>query len=290
MARGEIVKFLTEDRIELQGFFVDSSSREGLLHIHGLSGNFYENSFIDFEADLAEKKKISLLSMNTRGHDYVNDLVKFGGDGKGRIINIGGALEKFEDCVHDIKAGIDFLKKKGCNRIILQGHSTGCQKISYYQFIERNKDVISLILLAPADDINIIKKTLGGSYGMAIRTAEEMIKNKKGDDFMPKGTASLPVISASRLYSNSHPNSVEACLFDYTGEMKEIASLSVPIVAIFGDRDVYLTMPAVKTLEILKSKNPQCETHVIDGAPHNFRGYEPELMNILGVWIDRTRA
>ncbi len=287
MTKGEIVKFLTEDNIELQGFFVNSQSKLGLLHIPGIAGNFYENSFLDAVGDFAAEMCITFLSMNTRGHDYINDLVKIDGV-KLKTMNNGGALEKFEDCVLDIKAGIGFLKKKGCKKIILQGHSSGCQKIAYYQLKTNDKFVSGLILLAPADDMTLVKKILGREYRKTIKIIEKMIKNDKADDFMPKWTVTLPIISAGRVWSLCNPSSIEARLFNYSGKMKEIASINVPVLAVFGNKDVYLTMPAEETLRILKTKAQKCDTAVIKDAPHNFRGYEKELVKVLDKWIAKT--
>ncbi len=287
MAKGEIVRFLASDGIELQGFLVNSNSKTGFLHIHGLAGNFYENSFLDELADFAAKKCITFLSMNTRGHDYVNDLVKIEGSGF-KIVNMGGALEKFEDCILDIKAGIDFLKKKGCKRIILQGHSSGCQKIAYYRLKTNDKSVSGLILLAPADDMALVKKILGKEYRKTMKIAEKMIKNGKAGNFMPKWTVTLPIISAGRLYSLCSPTSIEARLFNYEGKMKEIVPIPVPVLAVFGGKDKYLTMPAEKTLDIIKAGACQkCTTAVIKDAPHNFRGYERHIVTVIGKWLNK---
>ncbi len=287
MTKGEIVKFLTKDGIELQGFFVDSRSSTAILHIHGISGNFYENSFFDTIGGLAENKGIKFLSINTRGHDYVNDMTKKDGS-EYKIINIGGALEGFEDCVYDINAGIAFLKRKGCKKIILQGHSSGCQKITYYQFKTKNRNVKALILLAPADDRNIARKMLGKDFERTLKLAEDMINDGKGSEFMPRGIAGLPIISAGRFYSLCHPSSKESRLFNYEGKMTELSSINIPILAVFGSNDIYLTMPAEKTLSILKSKSikSKCGTFVIKGAPHNFRGYEKQLVSAVEKWLD----
>lgn len=284
MSVGEIAKFFTRDGIELQGFLVGSKSNVGILHIPGISGNFYENSFVDAEAEYAAKEKMTFLSMNTRGHDYVNELVKK--DGKNfRIINIGGALERFEDCTLDIQAGIAFLRKKGCRRIILQGHSSGCQKIAYYQLCKKDKAVAGLILLAPADDMTIIKNMLGKEFGKTAEQAGKIVKAGQGGEFVPQRL--LKVISAQRFCSLSRETSIEARLFNYEGAMKEIGTLTVPLLAVFGERDMYLTRPATELLMVLKRKaaRAQCETAVIKNAPHNFRGYEKRLVDVIDKWL-----
>ena len=289
MVKVEIVNFFTEDNLELQGFIIDCNSKIGILHIHGINGNFYENSFLDNIGNFLEKRKVTFLSMNNRGHDYLNELAKIE-NSKIKTEFIGGALERFEDCIIDIKAGIKFLKEKGCKKIILQGHSSGSQKITYYQSRPTDKDVIGLILLAPADDKNIIKKMLGKETDKIFKNVEDLVKNNKAGDYMPKGLLDLPIISAGRLYSLLSPFQIESGLFDYYGEMKELGSIKLPILAVFGSKDMYLTMSAEKTLKILKSKasKSKCDTAIIEDAPHNFRDYEKQLVEIIGKWLENV--
>ncbi len=288
MVKGEIVKFLTEDKIELQGFLVDSKSDVGILHIPGINGNFYENSFVDYLEGFAEKKKLSFLSMNTRGHDYVNELDRKI-NGRHETVYIGGALEKFEECVFDIRAGIDFLKSKGCEKVILQGHSSGAQKITYYAYKANDKSVCGLVLLSQADDMNLIRKMLGNDLNKWMKLVEGMVKNGKREEFLPKLPITLPITSAGRLWSLISPDNVEARLFDYTGEMKEFGSIQMPILNIIAGGDIYLTLPADKTLDVVKSKalnSKRFDGVIIKNAPHDFRGYEKELADAISMWLD----
>ncbi len=288
MVKGAIVKFLTGDGIELQGFLVDSKSDTGILHVPGINGNFYEDPFLDHMWNLAERKGITFLSINTRGHDYVNELDRKNASGY-KTVYIGGALEDFEDCIIDIKAGADFLRSKGCKRIILQGHSTACQKTVYYASKTKDKNVCGLILLAHADDMNLIKKMLGKDFDKTLKLTEGMLKEKKGDEFMPRWTVTLPVISAKRLLSLISPSSMEARLFDYTGDMEEVRSITLPILDVVAGGDIYLTLPAEKTLDVVKSKALKSKSFdciIIKNAPHDFRGYEKELAGAINKWLD----
>ncbi len=285
MAKGEIVRFLASDGIELQGFFVDSKGDTAILHVHGINGNFYENSFLDKVADFASKKGMKFLSINTRGHDYVNDLVKIEGS-RQKIVNIGGAVERFEDCVDDIKAGIEFLKREGCRKIILQGHSSGCQKIAYYKYKTKDRYVHGLMHLAPADDMTLVKRYLGKEYPEVMKNIAKMIRNGKTDDFMPKWTVTLPIISAGRLNSLCDTESIEARMFNYDGKLEELRSIDSNMLVIIAGNDKYLTMPAEKTADVIKSKINRCVVEVVQDAPHNFRGYEEELVKRIDKWMD----
>ncbi len=46
----QVVRIYAEDGVELSGMISDSPKdvNRGILHIHGLAGNFYEQPFIDY--------------------------------------------------------------------------------------------------------------------------------------------------------------------------------------------------------------------------------------------------
>ena len=57
----------------------------------------------------------------------------------------GATFEIFEDSLKDIEVWVKKVKKLGYNKIILMGHSLGCNKALYY--LSKNKgDVQGLIL------------------------------------------------------------------------------------------------------------------------------------------------
>src|SRR4030042_6917217 len=149
----KFIRITTADGLELHGLLFEPNEKttNALIHIHGWVGNFYENKFIDYIAKEAVSKGYAFLTFNNRGTGIITDLIKRK-KSKVEYVKIGGSLEKFEDCIIDIKAVIDFVSKKGYKKIILQGHSLGCQKITFYQYKTKDKRIKGLILLAPVDD------------------------------------------------------------------------------------------------------------------------------------------
>jgi len=97
---GEFVRVLTEDGMELQGFYVGRSQKLEvrmqrsespnpelgprsltadpfcLVHVHGWDGNFYENRFIDHAAEVCARQGIGFVTGNNRGHDYIADILR----------------------------------------------------------------------------------------------------------------------------------------------------------------------------------------------------------------------
>ena len=159
MLSGQLVKTVTSDGLELQGFWADKGSEVAVFHSHGTSGDFYTHKFIEVEGEKLSADGSSFLTANNRGHDVFADLRKHS-KGKVEWSTIGGGFEKFEDCVFDIKAWVDFLEKQGVKKIILQGHSLS-QKILYYQHKEKDSRVIGQIHLSPQNDAGLMYYALG---------------------------------------------------------------------------------------------------------------------------------
>jgi len=93
---GEFCRVLTEDGMELSGFYQPGGTRDKgrgaigsapnpqspttnpicLIHVHGWDGNFYENRFIDYAAAECARLGIAFISGNNRGHDYISDILR----------------------------------------------------------------------------------------------------------------------------------------------------------------------------------------------------------------------
>ncbi len=278
-------RITAKDGLELHGllFEPDKKTTNVLIHVHAWVGNFYENKFVDFISKEAVARGFAFLSFNNRGVGIVTDFIKRSELGF-KYVRIGGSLEKFEDCIIDINAAINFLEKKGYKNIILQGHSTGCQKITYFKFKTKDKRIQSLIELSPVDDVAFVKKLLGNKYRKALNIAKKMVKEGKGGKAVPKWMRFYPLLSAKTFLSVSDSKSSSGKIFDYSGELKEIKNIGCPVLAISGSKDEYQTNPQEK-LQTLKKHVKNCGTKIFINADHWFTNYETELAKLIGDWL-----
>src|SRR5208283_2893720 len=101
--KGELVYFDTSDRIRLCGFLSRPKQRTDkmVIHLHGLQGNFYGSTYINALSETFTKKGFNFLSIEQHG-SYTIKGTKRGRSNKAKRILLGGALERFEDCVYDI--------------------------------------------------------------------------------------------------------------------------------------------------------------------------------------------
>jgi pimeloyl-ACP methyl ester carboxylesterase len=278
-------RITTEDGLELQGLLYepDKKTNKAIAHVHGWIGNFYENKFIDFIAREVVSKGFAFLTFNNRGAGVISDFIKRQ-KSKIEYVKIGGSLEEFKDCTLDIKTAVNFLSNKGYEKIVLDGHSLGCQKVTYYKHKTRDQRVSGLILLAPVDDVAFSKNTLKAKYNESINIARKMVESGKGDDAVQKWMAFYDFLSANMFLNVADPESDSGRLFDFSGDLKEIKDVACPVLAIFGSEDEYQSDPEDK-LKLLSREVKNCNIKLIRGAGHGFINFEKQLSEIIGNWI-----
>ncbi len=285
---GRLLAFRAKDNVNLEGFlFGSADSRRCIVYVHGMTGNFYKHMELQFGiARKAGEAGFSLFSMNTRGHDIVSSM-NVSGRKKDRLV-AGTDLERFEDSWMDIDGAIRMLARMGFREFVLAGHSTGCQKVVYYQRKRMHRNVIGMLLLAPADDYAVEKRDLGRDFDKTVRLARRLVKEGKGDEPSREVPSHL---SPRRFLSRVDRKNVEARIFNYGGRMVEFASVRVPVCAAFGLDEEYACMPVLEYLKILRRKTG-AESFVgvvVDGTGHSFRNREQEIAEFSLRWLRSLR-
>lgn len=285
--KGELVRIQTEDNLELQGllFEPEQKTNRAIIHIHGWTGNFYENTFLEHITKGLIDNNFAFLTFNNRGAGFVQEFMKKS-DSKVEYVKIGGSLERFTDCLMDIEAAILFLQKRGFNNIYLQGHSTGAQKSAYFAYKVKN-NMRGLILLEPADDPEIAKDMLGNQYEEACKTARDNIKSGTPDKVMPHWVSFGFGTNAQRFLSIADPESLEGRLFHYNGDLNELKNITIPMILIFGSKSQYQKSPE-HTIEILNHKLPTATTELIEDGDHWFTNHEDTLQLTITNWLIKT--
>jgi dienelactone hydrolase len=289
--KGELVKVITSDGLELKGFFSDQKSDLAVFQSHGTAGDFYTHEFVEVEGAKLAKEKVSFLTANNRGHDVYADIRRHK-NGKVEWTQIGGGFEKFEDCIFDIDAWINFLIKKGVKKIVLQGHSLGPNKNIYYQSIKNNKYVKGFIHLSPQNDAGLMKLKLGNKkYQKVNLMIEDMIKNHQNLEMLSKELQELCPIS-TQAYSGYFIENGIGNLFPYHNpsntNWKIFSAIKELQLLVFGREDPYIKPSIDKAIQVFKSKinkSSQLESNIIIGASHSYLGYEKELVKIIFDWI-----
>lgn len=269
-----IHNFKTTDNITLNGILTQSKSKLNektiILHIHGMCSDLLSNVG-QIVAETANKNKLSTFIINTRGHGIVSSFKQTNEDGSKSYHTGGTAYEIFEDSKIDIQSAIDYLKILGYNKIILSGHSTGCQKIVNYQIENpKQKSVKALILLAPGDDLNVEKRE-NEDFQKTLKLSKEKINSK-----ILFGTKDFGLLSAKRFYNLFKKTSVESNLFNYTKKLEYLQQIKIPVLSLIGNEDPYFLdiQKAVNNIsENLKNRKSKL---ILTKGNHSYYGAEVE--------------
>lgn len=283
-------RIYTKDNLELVGLLYEPETavKKILVHVHGMAGNFYENKFLDFIAQTLTSKGVAFFAFNNRGCELVKDLTKIE-NGKRTFARIGNAYEKFEDCLLDIEAAIDFAVAKGFSEIHLSGHSLGGPKVAYYGAERQDDRLASFIFLSPADMVGLIKADK--NYQRDNEMARKMVAEGRGGELLP-----FPVlwdaspISAATYISISGEESKVAIfnLYNPNDSLSVLGTITTPAFTVMGRKDDALTVPAeelMKRIEQAMTASPKVATHILGDADHGFNNYEQQLADVIAQWI-----
>ena len=64
---------MASDGTKMKALLYGNKGKRIVIHVHGMAGNFYENTFIEPIALKCEESNIDFLCFNNRGHDYIAD-------------------------------------------------------------------------------------------------------------------------------------------------------------------------------------------------------------------------
>ena len=287
----DFVRFKTGDGVELQGWLSNEKSDIAAIHIHGKSGNGYENYFLDNLREMYGRNDISFFTIDTRGRGVISTFWQ--SDKKelvGQETKLGGScFEIFEESIFDIQGAIDYLKGIGKKKFILQGHSLGSTKVVNYLVRKAHPEVMISILLAPTDMTGWANKDPKNNDYM--KKAEELIVKGKGEELngAQVGLDESPLSAQSYLTMHKAGSAV-----DIYGDRKDGALLGrveIPTLIVYGDKDIgiiEIDRTINKWLErINKIKNKNTQISIIKGSPHSFKGYEKDLSQIVNLFLTR---
>jgi len=283
---GEIISFDSLDKVQLEGMLCEvPRSQTCVIHLHGMTDNFVGLGIVDSLMAASVKNGMSFFTINTRGMGTITMFTRLREHLQYRLI--GTSFENFKESIFDIQAAINLLKNRGYKRFILSGHSTGCQKVAYYQLRKQSKLVKALILLGPADDLNFQIKRLGRrAFNQHLEVARKMVRQGKGRELMPFEIEPT-YFSAKRYYELYRPGSIEGKLFNYESDMKEVAKITIPVLALFGEFEEFAAMPVRKMLRILgqKFKHPYSKEVLIPNSDHCFCQHEEKVQATVDKWL-----
>jgi pimeloyl-ACP methyl ester carboxylesterase len=290
---GELVRIEAEDGLELVGFYATPTgrpARRAVLHVHGMSGNFYENLFVSTVGEAVLAKGLAFLTVNNRGHEYASDNVRR--TPEGGVFSKGGATwEVFDECVFDVGGGARYLASRGHEGIYFEGHSLGCLKVAHYLAERRDPRAAGAVLLSPADMFGIRAQNSRRPLEDLVREARALTAAGKGDTLMPDAGYEVPLSAAmvASVYGDPRKTDIFPFRLGDRGDYRVLSSLAVPLLVVYGTLYEAVTVPVADALALARAhatSSPAVTTVAVEGGDHIYLGHEDELAQVVASFVE----
>ena len=274
----------TSDGLRLPMVHFESNKKDiCVICIHGMCGTIIDNYFATVWGKLLAKNDIGFIYEHNRGHSIENDIVMKDGSFK----RCGCMYEIFEDCIYDIDLAIQTAKEKGYKRIILLGHSLGCNKVIYYYY-KKHPNILGMIL-ASAPDMIGSHLLIEPEYEELLKEAKENIDKNQPTKLLHKMIEDYMYMSSQTYYNWFHKNSNlnNLPIISNPKNWEQLETIDVPILTFSGskDEDYYLH------LDLLKEKATNCknfEYQIIENTGHTYQEKELETGTLILNWINKN--
>lgn len=281
----KIVQTKTSDGITFKGLLSESTdkSKKTIIHIHGMAGSVLLNNYYQAMHDYYPQNGYTFLAGENRGTGTMTEFVSDDANG---VRVTGNALERFEDCVLDIQAWVDFAESLGYEEIWLQAHSLGPSKVAYYMIQEKPTNIKGLIFISPSDMVGLVHDPIGQKdHDVLLLEARGLVAEGKGSQLLSQKLWKTEYLSAST-FLNFFDEGTNTAVFNYGDESlgwKAVNGLNVPVLAITGTKDdgIVPVMEPNKAMEKLRQElknSPRVKVIVYNGAKHSFDGFDRKIV------------
>ncbi|HEY4498155.1 MAG TPA: alpha/beta fold hydrolase [Candidatus Paceibacterota bacterium] len=280
----DFVRFKATDGVGLQGWFTEAPGDTAVIYVHGMSGNGYENYFLDNLRNLYLESGISFFAFDNRGRGIISSFRKGNRvDEWGEGEKLGGScFELFEESIHDIQGAINFVKAKGKSKFVLQGHSLGGSKVVNYLLRTEQKDILGALLLAPTDMCAWAE--IDPRHEEYLSRAEKLLSENKPQELVGSACWLDQTPISAQTYPTISKRNTSVDIYSPREDEPLVSRVSVPMIIIYGDQDIGIqningTIDNWRN-EIANIINKNTSVEIIQGANHGFAGHEHQLVEI----------
>ena len=279
---GELVKFSSSNGFQLDGilYSVPRSSKT-IVHVHGSLGNFYHNGFLKDMAACYQEAEWNFLSFNLSAHDgiaegYRNEVFQY----------VGGSILPFDTCIGDIQGAVDFVHRFS-NKVILQGHSLGCDRVLNY-LVEKSLNY-DCILLSPCDSRRLHQRFIHPE------TIDEQIVRitalKESDEIVLLPSREYGIGETEDSYSI--PVTRQVLLSILSGPIFKLLNINKQAeyfidcncFVYIGGMDPLQVAPHKKMFSFLENRISNLETFFCPTGDHDLSDCEDEVITAIVRWI-----
>jgi hypothetical protein len=274
------ITFNSTQHLKLTGMLADAASGTTIVHIHGTHGNYFSAGYISILAAACVKSGINLFTINTSGHDGISEAYR-GED----YTYVGGALSDFAEVVADIEGAINFARTFS-EKIVLAGHSLGCDRIVFHA--QQTGTQYPLVLISPCDSRKLHEQFLSNESvedhidrlkKMAPRDKFELLPSHEFG-IHSKSERYLIPIARDALLSIIDGPPFKLFRLDQPAEFR----LSNPSLICIGGRDKLQTAAPSEMFAYMSDHFSLCSQFLADVGDHEFSGAEHDLAGNIVSW------
>lgn len=285
----EVVKFSAPDSYIYTGLLYRAEkSRTTIIHIHGMCGNMLSFSSLIYLADAYTKNGYNLLTFDLKAHDCIAE-----GNWANKELNneyfyyVGGSIEPFERCVIDIESAINFVKSFS-DKIILQGHSMGCERIITFQIL--TKSFYDTILLSPCD---AYKLQIDYIYPKTIEDQIEELNNYDNSNLLPNHFFGIDNEGYERYTIPIYKNALHSILTGYALKIFRMDKnfdyyLPISCICLIGNQDPLQTHESQIAFSKMRNKFSCFEGHTLNGD-HELKPAEENMVEKVMNWLNSKK-
>lgn len=286
----------TEDNLRLMGTHYQGEET-CIISIHGMSGNFIENYFAHVLGETLANQKYGFIYGHNRGYNHTNDIAQKPKDDTTngwKYHRIGVTYELFEDSPKDISAWIQKARDLGYKRIILLGHSLGCNKVIYYLSKNKPVDIVGVILASPPDLNGLVElKKYQPNNKALLEEATRLMKDRKPRTLLSNPIWDWYTLSAQTYLSFFRQGSPADNLPVLRNPVKfeQLAVVTQPILCLMGEHDDIEINTLEKDISVIKSKatsSKDFQSEIINGANHCYENKENQFSKSILSWVRTT--
>lgn len=278
----EFIYDYTSDGLKLQGTFWNTDKKDiCVILTHGMCGTIIDNYFATVWGKYLQENNVGFIYGHNRGHSIENDIVMKDGSFK----RYGCMYEIFEDCIYDIDLWINKAIELGYKKIILAGHSYGCNKVIYYLSKKKILEVKGVIL-ASAPDMQGLTLKNEKNYYKLLDEAILNIKNNEPTKLLSKMVEDYMYMSSQTYYNwyNEKSNIDNFPILKKLEKWEQLSKIEIPILTFSGSKEDELYLK----LELIKEKAINCKDfsfEIIPDTGHTYEGKEIEIAVDILKWI-----
>ena len=274
----KIIEVLTKRRDTLLGCWYGEQYRDICVIItNGTGGNIFENKFLRVVGDELEKSGISYICAHNSGAFQIIDLPSERGSRSGLT------YEMFENCLEDLQAYVDFAKKQGYKKIVLGGHSYGCNKVIYYLYKTNCQYVDKYILISPVDTEERAESEKVSTKQIQ-KIANTFEKQCKSDKIIPILYDNYNFYTArSFVDAIENVNHYNLPIYHSKKGFYQLQNIKINGFFVMGEKDGFAKGNTQKHLETIYdySQNKNNAIKVVANCGHTFKNKEKELSKFI---------